>query len=107
MADVITIIPQIIKSSDKFASLDIKYGPYSSSGNKTALEVADETLRGVTKDMRTEGLTVGIVQNDNTIKEYWYQPIPDPNDVVNNPLVLVEKGDDMIPITTSEIDTLS
>lgn len=52
----------------------IFYGPYSS------IEEADDSL----EYSKQVGLTVGITQQDRSLKEYWYQP-------VNGTLQLVEK----------------
>lgn len=48
-----------------------KYGPYSASGQKSALQVAFETLDG--DDVLCVGLTVGIINEDGSIDEYWFK----------------------------------
>lgn len=47
-----------------YPNIDAKYGPYPN------IETALNTL---VKRVRSKGLTVGIVQPDNTIVEYWFR----------------------------------
>ena len=48
--------------------IDERFGPYAS------IEAANTALGASGRDCITAGLTVGITQNDGSVKEYWYQP---------------------------------
>ena len=58
--------------SRAYANLDAKYGPYNSIEN---------ALENIPMSLRVQGLTVGIII-DNEIKEYWWK-----NGIDNNKLV--------------------
>lgn len=67
------ILNSLFVNSNK--PLDEKWGPYKDIDeclkiliSETKNEILGETLSGV----RYQGLTVGIIQEDGTIKEYWF-----------------------------------
>ena len=67
-----TSINNTIACNEPHASLDVYYGPYNSVA--AALEaLKDITIAGVTYHKKHVGLTVGVWENSNTIKEYWFQ----------------------------------
>lgn len=67
-----TSINNTIACNEPHASLDVYYGPYDSVA--AALEaLKDVTIAGVTYHKKHVGLTVGVWENSNTIKEYWFQ----------------------------------
>lgn len=58
------VLDQTDENFNVYPNIDAKYGPYPS------IEVALTTL---VKRVRGKGLTVGIIQEDNTINEYWFK----------------------------------
>lgn len=62
-------------------SVDIRFGPYESEA------AAYAELGPNKKDVITAGLTVGIIQSNGSIKEFWYQP----SNTDSSVLELVEK----------------
>ena len=61
-----TTILERIKSSGRFASVDAKWGPY------TSVAAAHAKLGEDGDDVAVIGLTVGVIEG-NKIVEYWYQ----------------------------------
>ena len=62
-------------------SIDTRFGPYESEA------AAYAELGPNKKDVITAGLTVGIIQSNGSIKEFWYQP----SNTDSSVLELVEK----------------
>lgn len=73
-----TIVKDRLFNISKSANIDEKYGPYAS--------VLDATTKLASQNAIIAGLTVGIEQEDGSVKEYWYQPNQ------SNVLELVKKG---------------
>lgn len=57
-----------VDTNKKMPDIDERFGPYSS------IEAADAALGGQGRNTITAGLTVGILQANGGVKEYWYQP---------------------------------
>lgn len=60
------VVGMPIKVSKRTPNIDFKYGPYLSK------EYAHNILGENNMDVIVEGLTIGIIENDNIV-EYWYQ----------------------------------
>jgi hypothetical protein len=61
-----TIVKDRLFNVSKSANIDEKYGPYASE--------LDANTKLSSQGAITVGLTVGIIQSDGSVKEYWYQP---------------------------------
>lgn len=77
------VLDQTDENFNVYPNIDAKYGPYPS------IEVALTTL---VKRVRGKGLTVGIIQEDNTINEYWFKSGIEDEDFVEK-LVSSDYGD--------------
>lgn len=77
------------------ASCDAKYGPYNSA------QEAFNVLGPDGMDVLAVGLTVGILQNDGSIKEYWFKSACDSAED------LVEKGGSMSQDDLDKLDAAS
>mgnify|MGYP003289682573 CR=1 FL=1 len=80
--------------------LDKKWGPYNSIEeclkiliSETEDENSGEKLSGV----RYQGLTVGILQKDKTIKEYWFKDGIEDKHLVEKTIELPENTDNGLP----------
>lgn len=58
------VLDQTDENFNVYPNIDAKYGPYSS---------IEQALTTLVKRVRGKGLTVGIIQEDNTINEYWFK----------------------------------
>lgn len=58
------VLDQTDENFNVYPNIDAKYGPFSSK---------EEALRILDKRVRAKGLTIGIIQADNTINEYWFK----------------------------------
>ena len=58
------VLDQTDENFNVYPNIDAKYGPFPSK---------EEALRILDKRVRAKGLTIGIVQPDNTINEYWFK----------------------------------
>jgi len=73
--------------SKAYANLDAKYGPYNSIEN---------ALENIPMSLRIQGLTVGIII-DNEIKEYWFSKGIENNNLVPKiNLNLTKEEDDRV-----------
>ena len=87
-------LAQQIKFSNKVSNVDYFYGPYDNiDGANAAIE----------ESLRMAGKTVGIIDANGKVEEYWYQP----ND--SGALELVKKQEDINieSIPESQINTLT
>lgn len=75
------VLDQTDENFNVYPNIDAKYGPYIS---------IEEALSILIKRVRGKGLTIGIIQEDNSITEYWFKSGIEDEDLVEK---LASSGD--------------